>query len=235
VSLEICGGHRQTFVQTGRPAGESAPPMGRRYPTRARLLRETAIALVVGSSVLWLGCTSESRYRVLSFFFDGVPDPREQVATGGSVRGRLPGGQPMVVFSHRPFAEDKCDACHAGGVTALFRPAPDTVTSDVCLRCHQDVTSQYSVMHGPVSSVECLWCHAPHEANYPWLLRQPAPDVCVQCHTTELLGPDPPDHKIATVDCFNCHVGHGAEQHGLLKRQITPASMPTTSPIGGPS
>ena len=129
--------------------------MGKRHSTRALHMRATAILLVGCSLVLWPGCTAERRYKVLSFFFDGVPDPREQAALagGGKLRGRLPGGEPMIVFSHKPFAEDRCDSCHSGGINALFRPAPDTVTSDVCLRCHRDVPSQYPVMHGPVAIV----------------------------------------------------------------------------------
>jgi predicted CXXCH cytochrome family protein len=195
------------------------------------------VLLVVASSMLWPGCTSDpqQRYRVLSFFFDGVPDPSLQATVdGGVVRGRLPGGEPMVVFSHKPFAEDKCDSCHTGGVNALFRQVPEAVSNNVCLRCHQDTPSQYPVMHGPVATVECLWCHAPHEANHKWLLREPAPDICLQCHTPELLSPNPPEHMMPRSDCLECHFGHGADQHGLLKKKPAPI-IPTTAPADATS
>jgi predicted CXXCH cytochrome family protein len=206
--------------------------MDARSPRRILILRATAILLVVISSMLWPGCSSDpqERYKILSFFFDGVPNPADQVAGGGFVR-RLPGGEPMVIFSHKPFAEDKCDACHAGGVNALFRQIPETVSANVCLRCHQDAPSKYPVMHGPVATVECLWCHAPHEANHRWLLRDSAPGVCLQCHTPELLSPNPPEHTMPKSDCLECHYGHGAEQHGLLKPRTAPAG--TTAPVGG--
>jgi predicted CXXCH cytochrome family protein len=186
--------------------------------------------LLVVSSILWPGCTSDpqKRYKILSFFFDGVPEPTETVAGGGVVR-KIPGGQPMVIFAHKPFAEEKCDSCHSGGMNALYRQVPESVSSNVCLRCHQEVTSKYAVMHGPVATVECLWCHAPHEANYRWLLRQPAPDVCLQCHTPELLSANPPEHTMPKSDCLACHSGHGGEQHGLLK----PRTGPYSAPAGG--
>ena len=66
----------------------------------------------------------------------------------------------MIVFTHKPFAEEKCDACHSGGVNALYRPLPQSVSSEVCLKCHKDATSNKPIMHGPVAAVECLWCHA---------------------------------------------------------------------------
>src|SRR5689334_20334989 len=65
----------------------------------------------------WAGCTAQKKYQVLSFFFDGVPDPN---APRGASGGRGPGEangtfQPLVASTHKPFVEEKCDACHAGG------------------------------------------------------------------------------------------------------------------------
>src|SRR5262245_55403525 len=175
----------------------------RTRPTRPRRICIAVVLPLVISFGIWPGCTPEKRYRVLSFFFDGVPDPSLAAAQahGAGVRGRGPGGEPMIVFSHKPFAEEKCEACHAGGVNALFRPLPQSVSATTCLKCHKDATRQYVVMHGPVANVECLWCHAPHEANFKPLLKMKSPDVCLQCHTPELLSSEPIEHTMTGADC----------------------------------
>ena len=46
------------------------------------------VLLLLAASMMWpAGCSPEKRYRVLSFFFDGVPDPAEAaaIASGASL------------------------------------------------------------------------------------------------------------------------------------------------------
>jgi predicted CXXCH cytochrome family protein len=170
----------------------------------------------------FFGCTAEKRYKTLSFFFDGVPDPNappvsaEDSEFGGSIgRGK---GTSAVAYVHKPYAENKCEECHAStGKKFEDFQKPDPL---LCIKCHQKELTRYPVMHGPVAVAECQLCHAPHESTIKGMLKQPSPQVCVQCHVTELLLPDPPEHMQADKSCLDCHVAHGAEKHGLLRKDF---------------
>ena len=182
---------------------------------------------------VWSGCTAtEKNYKVLTFFFDGVPDPNAPVQVSGGESESIVsapvslGGRGSI---HKPYAENKCSDCH-GGASRFeeFTKIPPTV----CLNCHKDVPNAYPVMHGPVATIECNWCHSPHESPSASLLKFPSPDVCVQCHEQTLLPTTVPEHLEPGHDCLKCHVGHGSEKHGLLRPTIAiavPTTMPTTT------
>jgi len=187
--------------------------------------------LAIGFMASWMGCSAQRRYRVLSVFFDGVPDPNAPASARGGVVG--PGGAvARITHVHKPYADGNCNACHVGGTDSIFRTSSGlNIDSDVCLKCHAKVINQFAVMHGPVSSVECLRCHTPHESNTEHLLASSSPRVCVQCHVPELLSPKPPEHLDKTADCLTCHYAHGGAKHGLLKQSTTrPATQPTSAP-----
>jgi predicted CXXCH cytochrome family protein len=207
--------------------------MPRRRSIRALSLR-AAVALVLLASSLWTGCTTQKNYKVLSFFFDGVPDPNApKLAPGQMLMGRQPGGAPIIIYGHKPYQDQNCDACHASGIGTVLRPESLNISSTVCLKCHGKIPSEFPVMHGPVATVECLWCHTPHEADTKALLKAHSPDVCLQCHSRELLDPNPPEHMVATASCLDCHFAHGATKHGLLRAGNTPTTLPAAG--GGPS
>src|SRR5437868_12147121 len=63
---------------------------------------------------LFVGCSTEKRYKVLSFFFDGVPNPH---APAASAQGELDSQQPgaavrPIAYIHKPYGENKCNECH---------------------------------------------------------------------------------------------------------------------------
>jgi predicted CXXCH cytochrome family protein len=184
-------------------------------PGRAGVLAALCVVLLA----VWTGCSVEKHYKVLSFFFDGVPDPnappeaaqgaRPRPGVGRAGPGAVPAG-PMVL--HKPFAENKCDLCHtreAGDMTA-FNP-------QACLTCHQDSLRKYPRMHGPVVAGACLWCHAPHESPLAALLKAPSREICTQCHDAAVLSPVPVAHMDKARDCLECHVGHGSAKPNLLR------------------
>ena len=201
-----------------------------------------------GRTVIWIaaalllatlaacGCNSENRYRTLSFFFDGVPDPNapagSAAARGAPVGDEFAPNAPVVkAYIHKPYADGmadskKCAVCHVGA-TGGFESF-QAVTSEVCITCHKDKLTQYPVMHGPVTAVECTICHAAHESTIPGLLNYDAPKVCVQCHQRDLLSASPPEHLAADSKCLSCHVGHGGPAHKLLRAQA-----PSTRPAAG--
>lgn len=201
-----------------------------------RLWRPICIAVACCALVgAWGGCNAQKRYQVLSFFFDGVPDPN---APPEGRRGSLDGRPRARIYMHKPYADGianpnadgTCNGCHTGNPQMSVFETMNTLSieSKVCLKCHDRVLREYPVMHGPVVSVECLRCHAPHESSHPALLAKTSPAVCVQCHDRELLPPPPEEHLNPKADCLECHSGHGALRHGLLK--VRPATLPTTLP-----
>ena len=178
------------------------------------------------ASLQLIGCTDpQKRYQVLSFFFDGVPDPnapKKQSSKHGASGGRT------VV--HKPFADNLCNSCHQNS-TDIFARAQ--VREDVCLNCHSNVPTQYAVMHGPVVNNACQMCHSPHSSALPHLLKQPAPALCAQCHDADAMLVM---HKRQPIDpkqsCIDCHSGHGGSNHQLLlATPAAPATRPTPAPL----
>jgi predicted CXXCH cytochrome family protein len=170
------------------------------------------LAMVLSAAgLLWAGCSVQKHYKILSFFFDGVPNPNALPVTGGS--GDREGMLASPTYSvHKPFSEDQCDECHRS------RARLGTADSRVCLNCHQDVPSQHSHMHGPVVAVACLWCHTAHESALAALLKAEAQKVCAQCHEPAMLSTErEPAHADASRSCLECHTGHGGESRYFLR------------------
>lgn len=170
-----------------------------------------AVALTgVGAlAAAWSGCTvTKDNYKTLSFFFDGVPKPRDSTGPGaGGIAEAV-----AAVIVHRPYAEEKCDACHR----TRFRPSRNDASA--CRECHSGVETAHERMHGPVVSGACLWCHAPHESKHAALLRDRDRKVCGQCHTPGLLeSTRVPAHADEARACLECHSGHGGREPYLLK------------------
>ena len=177
-------------------------------------------AMAAALAVLWSGCaTPEERYRVLSFFFDGVPDPSTMVelVDGAVIWGS--GEDARVVYEHKPVTEDACEDCH-GSFSNVYITSLD---SSICLKCHEETPTQFPRMHGPVAAVACLWCHEPHRSPYRYLLREASPGLCIQCHEPGvLLGDDPPAHLDPARSCLDCHSGHGGDAAGFLIHKPDP-------------
>jgi predicted CXXCH cytochrome family protein len=206
----------------------SAPGTVRRKA--GRFLALAVVAIVA----LALGCSPDKRYKVLSAFFDGVPDPSApKVASNMSGMDNLTPNQfkGAIVSTHKPYAAGKCDACHAPMEDNV--PSVQTVIdSSVCLKCHEVETRRHAFMHAPVAAGACLFCHNPHNSTQPHLLLAPTPGLCMQCHDRSLLGDNPPAHRNENSACLDCHVGHGEETRGFFLRasNAPKPSHPTTAP-----
>jgi predicted CXXCH cytochrome family protein len=194
-----------------------------RFQTVGRLLA-VEVVLVSAIIAIWSGCSVNKRnYKVLNFFFDGVPDPS---LPAGSEPG-VDGGPPRLVVVHRPFAEENCEACHR----TRYRPSRND--SSICLECHDTVKTAHPFMHGPVEANACLWCHNPHESSHPALLRDTDRKVCSQCHTPSMLSSTKvPAHADTARGCLECHSGHGGLTSQMLKPGAPDGLMPTPA---GPS
>ena len=185
-------------------------------------------ALVIALGLVWAGCSVEKNYDILSFFFDGVPN-RNALPISASA-----GGSPAIMrqsatyTAHKPYLEQRCVECHGQGFDM------QSVSSDVCMQCHQGVREQFRVMHGPVTFGACLWCHVPHESAYPALLKGEPRVVCTQCHDSSVLRTDQiSEHGESAVSCLKCHYGHGHSARYML-REDRPDSVPAVEPLVAP-
>jgi predicted CXXCH cytochrome family protein len=189
------------------------------------LIKRRGIAAATLIVVVFLGCSAEKRYKVLSTVFDGVPDPNAPL-DAGTRRGT----RERPVFIHKPFADQKCDACHLN-TDDIFARAK--VRKDVCLECHAKVQQAYAVMHGPVSAGACTQCHAPHQSGNEHLIKLPAPGLCMKCHEQDFLSISVPEHTKPKSNCLSCHSGHGGTDRNFLKTLVQ--QMPATSPATQPA
>jgi len=193
-------------------------------------LRRIAIAMLVVcvAAAGWAGCSIEKHYKTLTFFFDGVPDPN--APTTGFTGLFTETARPILVV-HEPFENNGCNNHHTNfSDLSEFRG-----NAQVCLSCHEDVTTSHERMHGPVVAQVCLWCHNPHQSPYPHLLRESTPEVCQQCHLPVLLErTHRDDPSRSEQNCLQCHSGHGGSGPGFLLEQFGSGSTELTSTTMGP-
>lgn len=163
-------------------------------------------------------CSSGKGKQVLSFFFDGVEDS-VVVESGDTVvtviekpkdRER-PSFFETITF-HEPYKEKQCDNCHEEkGSNRLTEPQPD-----LCYNCHDDYSTQYSFVHGPVASGYCTNCHHPHMSKNQKLLKRTGQDICLECHVQNDILKNEIHSDIEDMDCTDCHDPHGGEDEFLM-------------------
>lgn len=121
-------------------------------------------------------------------------------------------------FVHRPFAED-CVVCHNphGGPNRYFNDGG--LGADGCFKCHDDVRSGLSMLHGPVAVGECLVCHTPHQSDNEALLVETRRELCIGCHVDVDLALEGmvSTHPPVKESCEGCHAAHGSNIAGMLK------------------
>ncbi|MBW7989984.1 MAG: hypothetical protein FVQ84_08220 [Planctomycetes bacterium] len=172
-----------------------------------------------------ISCSDTERFKVLSYFFDGVPLPEEMYSDPNSpyyLNERF----KTVRYVHEPRKKRECESCHGArnkgkrvpslGETKLVFPVPK-----LCYQCHEEFIDLVNekVVHGPFGLGECLYCHGHHDAPYPKLLKRPIPELCFRCHTTETivdvkhLGP-------SYRKCTQCHFPHAGPKEYLLQDSL---------------
>jgi predicted CXXCH cytochrome family protein len=169
----------------------------------------------VGCALILLACSPQSRHRVLSFIFDGVPPPGSVEAREPSVAELMVQGQPGVsgpvdpqiqwASVHAPYAEERCDACHEGLLTDVIAATDQSR----CLGCHGETALTERWDHGPVAAGQCRICHEAHVSIHPNLQSQAQPALCVMCHDApDLMTAIPAHLGQADLSCTACHDPH---------------------------
>lgn len=172
-----------------------------------------AVGLAAGVlTALLAGCSVEKHHRVLSFFFDGVPDPADRVEAAAPHEEAVAGRRPIEPGEHGPYAAKMCNACHDSRATnALVAPA-----GELCGRCHELGTASARYVHGPLASGGCLVCHDPHRSQYRHLLVSASDSFCLRCHDRAALSPAA-GHAGEAADCTQCHEAHMSDRKFLLR------------------
>jgi len=165
-------------------------------------------------AALTMACSSATRHRVLTFFFDGVPPPTPAPAAESSqhsAQAAAAAPRSIGYTEHGPYAARLCNACHEAAATnILVAPA-----EDLCLKCH-DLRRDRKYTHGPLYSGGCLVCHDPHSSQYRNLLVSESDNFCFHCHDRESVERSPA-HEGAQGQCTLCHDAHTSNDKYLLK------------------
>jgi len=155
------------------------------------------------------GCEPRTNYQVLSFFFDGVPNP-DQAAQNGTAGGEKPKLARTTYREHGPFAAKMCDGCHDRSTNVLIMPV-----EKLCLNCHT-IPLDKKYIHGPVVSGGCKVCHDPHGSAFPFLLVSEPVHFCYYCHSEKDVMKNEV-HNGVTEACTVCHNAHMSDKQYLLK------------------
>ncbi len=178
-------------------------------------------SLLIMIVLFFTACSIQTRYEVLSFIFDGVPDPNNSenieikdsaVIDSTKILNIAANINKPKTYFHPPYQERSCNSCHNNNTGQVLMPQPG-----LCYSCHENFEDNYSVIHGPVAGGYCTACHNPHKSKLQNLLLKKGKALCFNCHNPQIADND--IHSVAeTSNCTSCHNPHGEENTYLLKK-----------------
>lgn len=182
-----------------------------------------ALLMSVFIVVYLSGCSSTSHYKLLSFFFDGVPDPAIELAqhTSDSIRKadtsliaqNLIKDSGPTSYVHTPYQDKQCNSCHdRSSMGKLIKSMPE-----LCYDCHEDFSKKYKVLHGPVGGGQCTMCHNTHTSPNESLLVRTGQDLCLHCHDSKQLITTETHKQMNDAGCTTCHNPHGGNDLSFLR------------------
>lgn len=153
-----------------------------------------AIVIIAVSIVNINGCSTEARYKTLTFFFTGVPEPWFELAEGDvsiqllvdDVRARKKRRrvffQDPKFYLHGPFAAGECEKCHSGESARQFRIGSAN-TRKTSARSRKRFGPRLAY---PLEKL-CVTCHSeksdPFARSLNLIMHEPvAAGMCVKCH-----------------------------------------------------
>ena len=201
-----------------------------------------AAALSAVVAMLFAGCDESKHYRVLSFFFDGVPVPPElREATEESESGVAPGAgadagsveKETVYIYHTPYLDRNCSGCHDRNIGFDATVAE----GKLCKQCHGSYSklAEGDWWHGPAAQGECGYCHEAHKSEHRGVLKTAQPDLCFDCHDSSDVNANPVHADLQDQRCSACHDPHSAGNRRLLidsrtYRRRARSMRPVTTP-----
>lgn len=169
-----------------------------------------------------IACEPQTKHDVLSFFFDGVPDPafEKKRLSDSLLKAREKPTEIVIAqkteekkYLHPPYADRSCDNCHQGKGSQKLREQPP----ELCNNCHDDFTKKFQVVHGPVVNGYCTTCHDPHSSKNEKLLVSPDQKLCLNCHDRNDIIKNDIHSDIGTTKCWDCHSPHGGTDRLMLR------------------
>lgn len=139
----------------------------------------------------------------------------------------------MKASLHKPFEENKCEACHRAGST-------DTIKSGIalCVDCHKTAMGGFNKIKSHLiagnSGNLCITCHSPHASDEKHMLKDKEAKVCYGCHsdTKEYVAKSAYKHPKLGI-CSNCHASHGSNSQYFLVKGGDTCSQETCHPTEG--
>jgi predicted CXXCH cytochrome family protein len=192
---------------------------------------------------LLAGCNTKKNYKLLTFFFDGVPNP---AATNGAATSAnttpvlgnarpvpmtFPGAKADSFVHHPPYDSGTCKDCHEDRFSVQMKGP----LKDVCFACHDDFLAGTKVQHQPATYIGrlpgpnlsktaqgCSSCHNPHGSPFRHMLLSESQSLCWECHDNFLTNAaakftHPP---VVTNNCLNCHQPHVSKFPKLLTKSL---------------
>ncbi|MBI5739745.1 MAG: hypothetical protein HZA16_03400 [Nitrospirae bacterium] len=194
-----------------REASSPLTPLFSKMGAREAMKKSTIFLTIILTAALLYGCEATTRYRVLSFFFDGVPDPEEErVAKVQKGDAGEAGVKKRTSYQHGPYAAKMCNGCHIQGTNRFVASI-----EELCVRCHEFRMDKQWI-HGPLASGGCRVCHDPHSSRQRYLLVSKSEEFCLHCHDEKAIARNEA-HKDVDTDCTSCHNAHMSDRRYLLK------------------
>lgn len=171
-------------------------------------------------AIVLMGCNAKNHYKILSFFFDGVPPPEapktmEAAPRDSKVTADKPEAPLREIFTHKPFGANQCTLCHD-----LSQGNRVDTSSALCFRCHGDEKAKGKMVHMPVALGDCLTCHDPHQSGFKYQLRSSPPMLCFNCHDQALMEGRVKHAAVELAGCPFCHSPHSSRENKLLQMAI---------------
>ncbi|MEN8152879.1 MAG: cytochrome c3 family protein [Acidobacteriota bacterium] len=170
--------------------------------------------------ILFGSCSVEKNRKILSVFFDGVPEKKNPEDTDKitrpekSVTKRRQVPKSIIIISHHPDHKKRsCNKCHSRSSSNFLV----TEKKKLCFTCHKKEKFDGKFIHGPVAVQACTACHDPHKSKNRKLLLADGKELCLLCHKVPLMGPRYPCKGDV---CTDCHEPHVASNKYFLKKDI---------------
>jgi predicted CXXCH cytochrome family protein len=205
------------------------------------------------------GCSKETRHKVLTFFFTGVPpleeEKKAEVEKNKSAKEPRPVRTVVTVYTHPVTAANRCEVCHQTTAnfslfgrrtrTASFQkgamsPGPLVMDrKELCVSCHKNKSAPEALaaglwLHDTAAKGDCYACHDPHQSQHRYLLLAEPEQICIPCHKeTEMMDKvkDKEAHRLPS-DCLTCHNPHLGKDRALLTKDYKEVKQ-TAGPIPG--
>jgi predicted CXXCH cytochrome family protein len=202
------------------------------------------------------GCDKQSRHKVLTVFFTGVPPLAEEqkspAATNKKPQGEQTAAPRPTLYKHPLTASRQCNQCHHSTANfnmfggrrqqplafrkGMVSPGPLVrPRQELCIGCHKDKSAAEVLARGlrlhPTSAKgDCYACHDPHQSKNPYVLVEKSQQVCIPCHQ------DPkimalPAHK-EPGGCLTCHNPHLGKDRKLLTKDYKEVKQPVNTVPG---